>query len=154
MTNRFQETAISDDALLKRVMLIRRVEFFSELPVFVVAAVAAAAQEMTFLRNETVVRQGDLGDCLFVVADGQIDITVHGRLIGTVQSGDVLGELSVLCSGPRNATATAQSPSVLLRIGSEIVDELLIDFPDITRGIIASLVSRIRAQSFRDAVDV
>jgi CRP-like cAMP-binding protein len=154
MTETPQKRNISDDALLKRVTLIRQVEFFSELPIYVIAAVAEAAMEMTFGRDEIIVREGELGDCLFVVAEGTIKVTVQGQPIGTVRSGDVLGELSVLRSGPRNATATAKTQTFVLRIGSEIIDELLLDYPEVTRGIIASLVGRIRSQSSTLAVDV
>ena len=69
--------------------------------------------------------------------DGEHDLTTLGP-------GATVGELAALVPEPRSASVTALEPSVLLRIDKPVLDELLADRPELTSGIIAALVGRLR----------
>jgi uncharacterized membrane protein len=71
--------------------------------------------------NEILFKAGDKGDALFVVVSGQVELSVRDtagqKIVLTVaERGDVFGELSLLDSGPRTATALALSPTTLVRL--------------------------------------
>jgi CRP-like cAMP-binding protein len=73
-------------------------------------------------RGEEVVRQGTLGDCLFVVEEGELAVVRalpgdEERVLITARPGMLLGELAVLDGAPRSASLRAVRPSVLRVIG-------------------------------------
>lgn len=130
---------------LERIALLHHVEFFAGAPTHVLAAIAAHASEVSLASGDRLVVEGDRGDCLYVIAAGRVRIEQAGTPIAESGVGDVVGELALLAAGPRTATAVATEPGVFLRVGGEVLDELLLDHPDVTRGIIDVLVRRLVA---------
>lgn len=74
-----------------------------------------------------IIRQGDEGDCLYIVNSGDVDIFVarpgpdgkiaagdKGQKVVTFSSGALFGELALMYNAPRAATVTAASPTVHL----------------------------------------
>src|SRR6476620_10741738 len=79
---------------------------------------------------ETLFQAGEPGDALFVVRSGSVELfikdTAGQKIVLTVaEAGDLFGELSLLDSGPRTATAVALSDTDLLMLDR---DDLLLLF--------------------------
>ena len=55
------------------------------------------------------IRQGEEGDTAYLVADGELDVTVDGALLATLDRGDIVGEIALLRGGPRTADVVARS---------------------------------------------
>lgn len=73
-----------------------------------------------------IIRQGDAGDCLYIIKEGNVDVFVarpgptgevkqgdKGPKVTTLGSGALFGELALLYNTPRAATVTAASPTVM-----------------------------------------
>jgi CRP-like cAMP-binding protein len=129
---------------IERVALLQSLEFFEGAPIHVLASVAEQVTEIELAAGEQLMVEGDEGDCLYVVATGRVRIAHGDHTIAELGVGDVVGELSVLSPGPRSATAVVIDPGIFLRVGADVLDELLLDHPDVTRGVIEVLVRRLR----------
>ena len=57
--------------------------------------------------GEVLATEGEPGDCLFLLLNGVVDVSVGGRSLGDLGPGAVLGERAILESSPRTATVTA-----------------------------------------------
>src|SRR5947207_892521 len=57
-------------------------------------ALATSADEVSFRSGETIVREGDAGETLYVMLEGEGKVSRGGRGVGRVQPGDFFGELS------------------------------------------------------------
>lgn len=90
----------------------------------------------------------ETGDSLFVVVQGRIRIEIGGHHVEDMGPGSVVGELAVLVSEPRSATTTAIDECLLLRLRKAVFDELLLDYPEVARGVITALVRRFRERDF------
>lgn len=82
---------------------------------------AAAGQPQRFGPGEAIVREGDSGDCLFQVLQGQLEVakaSEDGRQlsVGRLGPGEVFGEMTLLLDAPRSATVRALEECELLRI--------------------------------------
>jgi len=61
-----------------------------------------------------IIRQGDIGNKMFIIKTGKVDINVHGNVVANLGEGSVFGEMCLLASGDenlcrRNATVTVTS---------------------------------------------
>ena len=66
--------------------------------------------------GETLFREGEVGDALYIVVEGQIDIYVSGQLLETLGPGDILGEMALIDDQPRMATAVARTDCLLTQV--------------------------------------
>lgn len=100
---------------------IAAVPIFSTLGAEVHAALAAAAVERLFGRDEVVVREGDQGASMFLVCDGAVAITVGSdkREVAVTRAGGYFGEMSLLTGDQRSATVTARGDCTLLEIAAD-----------------------------------
>jgi CRP/FNR family transcriptional regulator, cyclic AMP receptor protein len=130
-------------SLIERVTLLSRVAFFQRIPTHILAAVAEHCEEQLADAGTVVLTEGESGDYLLVIADGVVRVSSQTTTFD-LESGEVVGELAVLDPGPRNATVTALTNVRLLKLGSAVVDELLLDHPEVSRSIITGVVRRLR----------
>lgn len=132
---------------VERVSVLNRVEFFNQAPGHVLASVARIADEVPVERGQRIIERGEVGDALFVVVRGRLRVHVDDHTVAEIGPGDVVGELAVLAPEPRTASVTALDRGLLLRIRKAAFDELLLDRPEIARGIITTLVERFRERN-------
>lgn len=134
----------SDVLIVERVVALHRVPMFSGVPGRVLAAVAQRAIERTIEPGTTFVTEGAVEDHLWVIVEGRVRIDRGGVPIRELGPADTVGELAALVPEPRSASATALTPTLVLRIDKPVLDDLLVDQPELTLAVIASLVDRIR----------
>jgi CRP-like cAMP-binding protein len=79
--------------------------------------VAGLAERVQVGEGEALAREGRIGREFFLILDGNVAVTIGGRRVNTLGSGDFFGELAAMNPGPRNATVTAVGEVDVLIIG-------------------------------------
>src|ERR1700687_2809761 len=84
-------------------------------------ALAAVVDELKVPTGHTLFQAGDPGDSLFIVRMGEIEVFIKDTggqkiILATAESGDMFGELAMLDSGARTATALALTESEVLML--------------------------------------
>ena len=82
-------------------------------------ALANVIDELKVPAGHTLFQAGDPGDSLFIIKTGQIELFIKDTagqkiVLTTAQTGDMFGELAMLDTGPRTATALALTDSEVL----------------------------------------
>jgi signal transduction histidine kinase len=99
--------------------------------------------------GETLIRQGDTADALFVVLDGELEVTRqsgNSRVpLAVVGPGALQGEIAALEGGRRLATVAATREAEVLRIPVDALRELLSAGPDVALAVVRTAVARLRA---------
>ena len=93
------------------------------------------------------VHEGAVEAHLYAIVSGHVRVHRGDRTLVELGPGATVGELAALVPAPRAATVTALEPTLLLRVDQSILDELLVDWPELAHGVIVELVSRLRATS-------
>jgi hypothetical protein len=128
---------------------LRRVPLFRMLTPEDLQRVASVATERWFDDGETLIREGEPGDELFVVVEGRVRVVQRApdgseRTVRTYGEGDHIGELAVLLARPRAASVVADGGSVrTLVIGGEGLTAILRERPDAAMALIATLAERL-----------
>jgi CRP/FNR family transcriptional regulator, cyclic AMP receptor protein len=105
---------------------------------------ASEADQLDFEPGHDIVREGDPGETLFVVLEGEGKVVRGKRTVGRVLPGDFFGELSAIDGGPRTATVVAVSPMRVLRLFRRTLIRLLEDEPRLALTLIAGMARRVR----------
>ena len=66
-----------------------------------------------FASGQTIFQEGEPGDALYIVVEGQVDIRTGEQLLETLNSGDILGEMALIDDQPRMASAIARTDCLL-----------------------------------------
>mmetsp|Transcript_17597 Transcript_17597/g.35145 ORF Transcript_17597/g.35145 Transcript_17597/m.35145 type:complete len:827 (-) Transcript_17597:1562-4042(-) len=103
----------------------------------------------TFKRGETLYKEGDPGDSLFIVEDGVVDISTQGHQVIKATEGNFCGEHSLLTGRKRNTTATCISDEcVALRMLGRDFRQLMDAAPHVKE----SLTDMMNRRDFKKAV--
>ena len=133
---------------LDRMMFLRRVPLFGGLEPEDLQRLASLAVERLYAPDETIVREGDEGEELVVIAEGDVRV-VRGagsdmREIKRYRAGDHVGELALLRRQPRSATVLAGAEGVRgLVISGEGLRAILAERPEAAMAMLATLAERI-----------
>ena len=131
------------------VELLADIEFFAFLREDDRQALANVVDSLKLNAGEILFQAGEPGESLFIVRSGSIEIfikdTAGQKIVLTIsEPGDLFGELSLLDSGPRTATAVALSDTELLVLDR---DDLLLLFqkrPDAALNMLAAMSAMMR----------
>ena len=80
-------------------------------------------ERRTVKQGETLMREGEPGEELFLLLDGIVDIEVNGEPVAEVGPGALLGERAVLEGGKRTATVLAKTPVRVAVVPVDAIDE-------------------------------
>jgi CRP-like cAMP-binding protein len=131
---------------IEKVAVLRAVTIFATIPDNVLAVIARITEEVSLAEGETFINEGDLGDCLYLIVEGQVRVHSQGNTIIVLGPGQTVGELSVLDPEPRAASAVTLGPARLFRIDKALFDDVLADQAEIAHGVIRALCRRVRDQ--------
>jgi CRP-like cAMP-binding protein len=131
---------------LDKLIILKGIEFFSGINDDLVGQIAVLLQEMNLAGSETLFQQGDPGRSLYIVVVGQMRVHIEGRTLSYAGEGEVIGEMALLQPEPRSASVTAVVPTQLLRLDQQPFFELLEAQPELARGMIKILSSRLRTR--------
>jgi len=95
-----------------------------------------------------IVQEGAAGSEMFIIDDGEVEIVRmlgdSERIVTTLGPGDFFGEMSVLESRPRSASARARVACRLLPIDASTLDALLREHPEVAVRMMRKLSARLR----------
>ena len=97
-----------------------------------------------FQAGQTILKEGELGNCLFVLIEGQVEVSIHDRIIGTFEPVETFGEMAVIDGKPRSATVIAKTNCLMARIDESRFKTLIQQRPEFAIDIMRMLVDRIR----------
>jgi CRP-like cAMP-binding protein len=89
---------------------LKRLPLFSDLSGKDREVIARDIDEVTFDQGATLITQGQSNDKFFVLADGEVDVTISGQHRQTQSAGSFFGEISMQRLVPATATVVARTP--------------------------------------------
>jgi small-conductance mechanosensitive channel/CRP-like cAMP-binding protein len=109
--------------------------------------IAAAAPSRTFGAGETIVRQGEPGESMYVVMSGRVAVLLEPdcREVATIDRGGYFGEMSLLTGDPRTATIVTRGDTVVLEVCADLFRRLGAECPEAVEQVAVAAVTR-RAQ--------
>ncbi len=96
--------------------------------------------------GETLIREGQPSDGLFVILTGEVVVEAQGRHLARLHEGQIFGEMSLLTRAPATATVRTARRTSLLRLPQADFRQLIMSHPQILE-LIATLTDDRRRQN-------
>lgn len=81
-----------------------------------------------FKAGDIIFSQGEAGDELFIVKSGTVEIRIGNRVLDTLSEHSIFGEMALIDSAPRSATAVAITDATLVAVSEKQLKPLISDF--------------------------
>ena len=88
---------------------------------------------------------GDPADCLYIILSGEIELTLHGKQLGTEGVGGIIGEMAIIQAATLSAKATALTDVKLARLNRKQFIQFTRDSTEFSLHVMAVLANRLRA---------
>lgn len=103
-------------------------------------------QEVEEFDPEAVIfTEGDPADQLYVILAGEVELTLHGDSLGSESKGSIIGEMAMLESATRNATAVARGKVKLAKLDRSELQKMIRESPEFSLRAMTVLAKRLRA---------
>jgi len=111
----------------KPVEMLRKLPWLAKLNEEVFQQVVDGFENRQFDEGATLLQEDDPDDGLFVIVSGRVKIEIGGVTMDVVETGSLIGEMSVLTGYPRSASVVAISPVKVVWIESETLKSIMKD---------------------------
>jgi CRP/FNR family cyclic AMP-dependent transcriptional regulator len=137
---------------IERVLLLTKVPLFACLRTDQLSRLAPLLEPVAWPKGTRIFDMGDIGLEFYIILDGRIGISVDPDpsllvFINELKAGDSLGEMALIDSEPRSATAHVLEDTQALALDKEKLHGLLMSYPELGIGMLRALSQRLRALS-------
>jgi HEAT repeat protein/ATP/ADP translocase len=140
-------------SLMERILFLRRVPMFAEMPPADLKQVASIAGEAVFADGQALAQQGEQGDEMYIVVSGEVRVMVtapgeqneaHSHEVARRRSGDYVGEMAIISREPRSASLIADGAVRALYIDQKQFESILRERPEISLSVMRVLCHRLK----------
>jgi ATP-binding cassette subfamily B protein len=130
------------------------IPLFTDMDREALAIVADRFMLERYAAGENVVRQGEIGEKLYIVSRGELEVIVsdgeHEHRLNSLVEGDYFGEMALLSGQPRTATVRTTMPTQLYSLNATDFHTLMERVPSVRDAV--SLVVGRRAAALAEAM--
>lgn len=132
--------------IIEKVLLLKNSEIFHNCRESDLLEIATICHEIQLDKNVLIFRKGEAGNCMYFIHTGRVSIHDGDHQLAVLTENEIFGELSLLDSESRSASATTITDCILLKIEQEAFYDLVATNTDILKGIMRTLCKRLREQ--------
>ena len=131
-------------ATIEKVIFLKSVDIFEHATVEQLGHIAGLMEEENFEAGETIYKEGEPGDTLYVILSGRVLIEKNGSTLRELKAKEAFGTLEVLDFHPRAATVKAIDQIRVLKLnGQEFYELLSIDI-EMVQAVFRTLCGLVR----------
>lgn len=97
--------------------------------------------------GQVIFKAGDPGALMYVVLEGEVEVSLNNKTVEVVPPGGMLGELSLVDHSPRSAHATAKTDCVLAPINEKRFLFLVQETPYFALHVMSTMAERLRQRT-------
>jgi CRP/FNR family cyclic AMP-dependent transcriptional regulator len=132
--------------LIEKVLLLKNSAIFQNVRETDLIEIGSICHEGHIEKNVRIFKKGDRGNCIYFIYKGTVSIHDGEHQLAELSENEIFGELSLLDSESRSASATTISDCILLKIEQEDFYDVIATNTDILKGIMKTLCKRLREQ--------
>lgn len=135
----------------KKIQLLKKTDIFKNTRDGDLKDIANILEKISLKAGDSIFSKGDIGDCMYIVEEGGVRIHDGAYTFAILNENEVFGELSLLDSETRSASATCNRDSILLKLDQLPFYKILSKDTEVLKGILQMLCRRIRVLDEKSA---
>lgn len=132
--------------IIEKILLLKNSDIFKSSSEVDLIEIASICKEINIDKNVTLFKMGDVGNCMYFIYSGSVSIHAGEHQLATLSENEIFGELSLLDSETRSASASTLTDCIFLKIEQEAFYDVVAINTDILKGIMRTLCKRLRLQ--------
>ena len=130
---------------IEKVIFLKSLDIFKHATIEELGGVAALTEEVHFEPGETIFREGEPVDAIYLILKGRVAVEGNGKVVREVGEKQALGTVAALDRNPAIHTVKAIDAVYALKLNAQDFDDILsLDF-ELVRAIFRALCRMIRA---------
>uniref|UniRef100_A0A8C9RLV7 cGMP-dependent protein kinase n=1 Tax=Scleropages formosus TaxID=113540 RepID=A0A8C9RLV7_SCLFO len=123
----FDKARVWKDSSVKKLITdaLNKNQFLKRLEMQQIKDMVECMYEKTYQRGDYVIKQGDPGNHLYVLAEGQLDVFQHNKMLTTIEVWTTFGELAILYNCTRTASVRAVSKVKTWALDREVFQNIM-----------------------------
>lgn len=101
----------------------------------------------SFGAGQRIFDEHEIGDTMYAVIDGQVDIVWRNEILETVNEGGIFGELALVDDGPRSAAAVARTNCRVVVVDRKRFAVLVSQAPNFAVDVMRVMAERLRRRT-------
>lgn len=107
----------------------------------------SSVQREHFEAGEELFLEGDIGDRIYFIIDGQVEVEVNSKIVNVVGPGGVIGEIALVANTPRTATIRAKSAVDAATVSRDTFHTLVAHFPGVKEAMDAVMSEHLSGET-------
>jgi serine phosphatase RsbU (regulator of sigma subunit) len=132
---------------------LRTTKLLSLVPESTLVRIASEVESLSVMAGQVVCREGDPGDALYFIAEGEVRVEKEGKTIVCLHPPECVGEFALIDDLPRSATVVAEQDCILFRWKRKHFINALAESSEIKQGVLKILTFRLREDGFRQVME-
>jgi CRP-like cAMP-binding protein len=129
---------------IEKVIFLKSVDIFEHATVEQLGRIAGLTEELNFEAGETIYKEGEPGDALYLVLSGRVLSERNGNKLRELKEKEAFGTLEVLDFHPRAVTAKAIDQVRVLKLNGQQFYELLSVDIEMVQAVFRTLCGLVR----------
>lgn len=135
------------------IAVLRGIPLLCKLDPTKLKLIAFSSTYLTFDKGEELFHAGDPADGAYIIKEGRVDVLAgedgHEVKVGSVEAGDLFGEMALILNQPRTATIRAAEPLKVLKIDGDVFLRLVTENADASLAVMRSLSDKVSRMTER-----
>jgi PAS domain S-box-containing protein len=123
---------------------LSEVPFFSEVERTSLLELYTNADSEQFVRDNRIIEKGEVGDAMYVILEGKVNVHDMEHSYGILSKGDCFGEYALIDEEPRSVSVTALEDTHVLKITTAHFSQLMESDKGFAKGVMSVLIKRHR----------
>jgi CRP-like cAMP-binding protein len=129
---------------IEKVIFLKSVDIFKHATIEELGGVAALTEEVHFQPGETIYREGEPVDAIYLVLKGRVVVEGNGKAVRELGEKQAFGTVAALDLEPAMHTVKAMNPVHALRLNAQDLQDILsLDF-ELAQAVIRALCQLVR----------
>ena len=129
---------------LEKVLVLKNIAAFSDVSESALSDFIYASEEIAFAKGTDILKKGQINKYLYILLAGMVQVRDGDIILSETQVQEMFGEMTALNPSAVDFDVTAIEETMALRISSENLYEMMALHPNIAKGIIKTLVNRLK----------
>lgn len=126
-----------------KMMYLHNIPVFKSIKFRELNLLAHSAKILSFKANEYIVKQGGMGDTLFIIISGNVNVEVGAVVVNQLGDKDYFGEIALLGDSPRTASVKSVSDVQTLTLSKDSFKTFIYENPSISVQLMKEIIHKL-----------